>query len=102
MQTLNLLSSFDPSNPAIQRPCFYRAVTYLDADTIVLKSIDDVFGCKGFCAVLRHSERLNSGFMVVEPSKELFDDMMDKIATTPSYTGGKLARLPSRNPMWEV
>jgi alpha-N-acetylglucosamine transferase len=77
-------------------------VTYLDADTIVLKSIDDVFGCKGFCAVLRHSERLNSGFMVVEPSKELFDDMMDKIATTPSYTGGKLARLPSRNPMWEV
>ncbi|GAQ88435.1 glycogenin [Klebsormidium nitens] len=66
----------------------YERVTYLDADTIVLKSIDDVFGCKGFCAVLRHSERLNSGFMVVEPSKELFADMMDKIATTPSYTGG--------------
>ncbi|MCO5561676.1 hypothetical protein L7F22_015297 [Adiantum nelumboides] len=66
----------------------YRKVVYLDADTVVTKSIDDLFLCEKFCANLKHSERLNSGVMVVEPSKELFDDMMTKVNTLPSYTGG--------------
>lgn len=66
----------------------YKKVVYLDADTVVRKSIDDLFLCDKFCANLKHSERLNSGVMVVEPSKELFDDMMSKVTTLPSYTGG--------------
>jgi len=65
------------------------AVVYLDADTIVVKNIDDLFKCGKFCANLKHSERLNSGVMVVEPSATLFNDMMSKIKTTASYTGGK-------------
>ncbi|RYQ91037.1 hypothetical protein Ahy_B09g096909 isoform B [Arachis hypogaea] len=35
-----------------------------------------------------HSERMNSGVMVVEPSISLFNDMMNKVNTLPSYTGG--------------
>lgn len=66
----------------------YKKVLYLDADTIVLKSIEDLFPCRQFCANLKHSERLNSGVMVIEPSQELFDDMMTKVNTLPSYTGG--------------
>ncbi|KAF8392200.1 hypothetical protein HHK36_022542 [Tetracentron sinense] len=66
----------------------YKKVVYLDADTIVVKSIEDLFKCSKFCANLKHSERLNSGVMVVEPSETLFKDMMSKVATTPSYTGG--------------
>ncbi|KAH6555007.1 hypothetical protein KP509_07G088900 [Ceratopteris richardii] len=66
----------------------YKKVVYLDADTVVRKSIDDLFMCEKFCANLKHSERLNSGVMVVEPSKELFDDMMTKVNILPSYTGG--------------
>ena len=65
------------------------AVVYLDADTIVVKNIDDLFKCRKFCANLKHSERLNSGVMVVEPSETLFNDMVNKIKTTKSYTGGK-------------
>jgi len=65
------------------------AVVYLDADTIVVRNIDDLFKCGKFCANLKHSERLNSGVMVVEPSATLFNDMMSKIKTTASYTGGK-------------
>ncbi|OIT30994.1 PREDICTED: inositol phosphorylceramide glucuronosyltransferase 1-like [Nicotiana attenuata] len=66
----------------------YKKVVYLDADTIVVKSIDDLFKCGKFCANLKHSERLNSGVMVIEPSEKVFNDMMSKVTTLPSYTGG--------------
>ncbi|KAK2970401.1 hypothetical protein RJ640_016255 [Escallonia rubra] len=65
----------------------YKKVVYLDADTIVVKSIEDLFKCGKFCANLKHSERLNSGVMVVEPSEAVFKDMMTKVTTLPSYTG---------------
>jgi inositol phosphorylceramide glucuronosyltransferase 1 len=64
-----------------------RAVVFLDADTIVIQNMDEVFKCPGFCAALRHSERFNSGVMVIHPSKELFQRIMDSIATFSSYTG---------------
>ncbi|KAK3144246.1 hypothetical protein QOZ80_4AG0310540 [Eleusine coracana subsp. coracana] len=66
----------------------YKKVVYLDADTIVVKSIDDLFKCGKFCGNLKHSERMNSGVMVVEPSETLFKDMMNKVDRLPSYTGG--------------
>ncbi|GAV86215.1 Glyco_transf_8 domain-containing protein [Cephalotus follicularis] len=66
----------------------YKKVVYLDADTIVVKSIEDLFKCSKFCANLKHSERLNSGVLVVEPSETVFNDMMSKVTTLPSYTGG--------------
>ncbi|GMP22183.1 hypothetical protein CsSME_00000313 [Camellia sinensis var. sinensis] len=46
----------------------YKKVVYLDADTIVVRSVEDLFKCGKFCANLKHSERLNSGVLVVEPS----------------------------------
>lgn len=63
-------------------------MVYLDADTIVVESIEDLFQCRKFCANLKHSERLNSGVMVVEPSQVVFNDMMSKVKTLGSYTGG--------------
>lgn len=66
----------------------YKKVVYLDADTIVVKNIEDLFQCRRFCANLKHSERLNSGVLVVEPSESLFKDMMSKVNSLPSYTGG--------------
>ncbi|KAJ4955417.1 hypothetical protein NE237_012200 [Protea cynaroides] len=66
----------------------YRKVVYFDADTIVVKSVEDLFKCSKFCANLKHSERLNSGVLVVEPSETVFNDMMSKVNTLPSYTGG--------------
>ncbi|AQK44906.1 inositol phosphorylceramide glucuronosyltransferase 1-like isoform X1 [Zea mays] len=66
----------------------YKKVVYLDADTIVVKSIEDLFKCGKFCGNLKHSERMNSGVMVVEPSETLFNDMIKKMDQLPSYTGG--------------
>ncbi|PNY06186.1 glycogenin-1, partial [Trifolium pratense] len=76
----------------------YKKVVYLDADTIVVKNIDDLFKCRKFCANLKHSERLNSGVMVVEPSETIFNDMVNKIKTTASYTGGDQGFLNSYFP----
>lgn len=66
----------------------YKKVVYLDADTIVIRPLEELFECSKFCANLKHSERLNSGVMVLEPSAELFQDMMSKVSTLYSYTGG--------------
>ncbi|CAD7695590.1 unnamed protein product [Ostreobium quekettii] len=66
----------------------YERVIYLDADTVVTKNSDVLFSCPGFCATMRHSERLNSGVMVVSPSATMYSDMMSKIESYPSYTGG--------------
>ncbi|CAH2055123.1 unnamed protein product [Thlaspi arvense] len=76
----------------------YKKVVYLDADTIVVKNIEDLFKCSKFCANLKHSERLNSGVMVVEPSEALFDDMMKQVKTLSSYTGGDQGFLNSYYP----
>lgn len=66
----------------------YKKIVYLDADTIMTRNSDALFNCPGFCATLRHSERLNSGVMVVTPSSDRYEDMMLKINLLPSYTGG--------------
>lgn len=79
-------------------PALNPAVVYLDADALVVRNMDEAFGCAGFCAALRHSERLNSGVMVVRPSAAVFDDMLSKIGQLPSYTGCVVNDLGHRGP----
>ncbi|CAM9834926.1 unnamed protein product, partial [Chrysoparadoxa australica] len=66
----------------------YDSIVFLDSDTLVLSNIDELFECKPFCAVMRHSELLNSGVLAVTPDLNVYDDMMAKTPTFDSYTGG--------------
>ena len=49
----------------------YGRLAYIDANAIVLNNIDNVFLCGNFCAVLRSSDMINPGFMVLSPSVEI-------------------------------
>ena len=67
----------------------FDTVVYLDADTLVLPAgADELFGCRAaLCAALRHSERFNSGVMVIRPSAATAANMSRLITVLPSYTG---------------
>ena len=63
----------------------YRRVVFLDADTLVVKNIDNLFGYPEFCAApnLYHSladmHRLNSGVFVAEPNASTYTDMLARL-----------------------
>ena len=66
----------------------YETVVYLDADVLVVQNIDDAFLCGRFCANLKHSDRLNSGVLVLRPAADTLAAMLTAAHALPSYTGG--------------
>jgi lipopolysaccharide biosynthesis glycosyltransferase len=85
---------------------FLDRLVYLDSDTVVLKNIDDLFSGSGFAAApdagidRPDPEVFNSGVFAVEPSFELFSDLLRQIAHTPSKDGGDQGFLNSAFPDW--
>ncbi|KAL2600805.1 hypothetical protein AAZV13_10G132300 [Glycine max] len=73
VEKISLLAN--PNQLKIFNMTDYKKVVYFDADTIVVKNIEELFKCGKF-------------FMVVQPSATIFNDMMSKVKTLPSYTGG--------------
>lgn len=73
---------------AVAMEDMYDKVVYLDSDTLVLENVDELFECGPFCAVMRDSELLNSGVLVIDTSEELFQDMKALMGKLGSYTGG--------------
>ena len=63
----------------------YRRVVFLDADTLVVRNIDKLFGYPEFCAApnlyetLADMHRLNSGVFVAKPSAATFDAMLAQL-----------------------
>ena len=86
---------------------FLDRLVYLDSDTIVRKNIDELFSGQGFAAVpdsgfdrAKHSE-FNSGVLAIDPSHELFCQMLDSLAGTPSRDGGDQGFLNAFLPGWQ-
>lgn len=65
-------------------------VVFLDADTLVLRNIDDLFNrpCLAAAPDFLIPDHFNSGVMVLEPYHPLFQRMLDALARAPSYDGG--------------
>ena len=63
----------------------FNRVVFLDADTLVVRNIEKLFGYPQFSAApnlyetLDDMHRLNSGVFVAEPSKETYDHMLERL-----------------------
>jgi len=77
-------------------------VVFLDADTVVLRNVDELFDRPVIAAApdFFMPDRFNSGVMVIEPSHELFARLIAALAELPSYDGGDQGLLNSFFPDW--
>lgn len=69
----------------------YDRVIFVDADTIVLRSLDALFERPGPIAAAPDffmPDQFNSGAMVLQPSAQTFAAMMEALGQTPTYDGG--------------
>ena len=70
---------------AVWRLTHYERVVFLDADTLVVRNIDKLFGYPEFSAApnlyasLADMHRLNSGVFVAEPALATYDTMLERL-----------------------
>ncbi|HSO39064.1 MAG TPA: glycosyltransferase family 8 protein [Labilithrix sp.] len=68
----------------------FERVVLLDADTLVLQNVDDLFERRTFAAGPDFflPDHFNSGVMVLEPSADTFGRMIEALAVAGTYDGG--------------
>nr|XP_043607758.1 UDP-glucuronate:xylan alpha-glucuronosyltransferase 1-like [Erigeron canadensis] len=66
----------------------YEKIIFIDADLLILKNIDFLFGMPEISATGNNGTLFNSGVMVIEPSNCTFNLLMDHINEITSYNGG--------------
>lgn len=72
---------------------FLDRAIYLDADTLVLQNIDDLFDREGFSAApdfgfTLNNKIFNSGVFAYTPSASIFEELMSKNGVLKTYDGG--------------
>ena len=81
----------------------YSKLVYVDADCLVVASMNDLFERVVDFAAAPDTfppDRFNAGVLLLRPSLAVFDDMMTKIATTPTYDGGDTGFLNAYFDTW--
>ncbi|XP_077213523.1 putative UDP-glucuronate:xylan alpha-glucuronosyltransferase 3 isoform X2 [Tasmannia lanceolata] len=66
----------------------YDKIIFIDADLLILRNIDFLFGMPEITATGNNATLFNSGVMVIEPSNCTFQLLMDHINEIESYNGG--------------
>ncbi|KAK4426722.1 UDP-glucuronate:xylan alpha-glucuronosyltransferase 1 [Sesamum alatum] len=66
----------------------YDKIIFIDADLLILRNIDFLFGMPEISATGNNGTLFNSGVMVIEPSNCTFQLLMDHINEIESYNGG--------------
>ncbi|MBA0689617.1 hypothetical protein Goari_007338 [Gossypium aridum] len=59
----------------------YDRVVMLDADNLFLQKTDELFQCGQFCAVFINPCIFHTGLFVLQPSREVFKDMVHQLET---------------------
>ncbi|XP_015891069.3 UDP-glucuronate:xylan alpha-glucuronosyltransferase 1 [Ziziphus jujuba] len=66
----------------------YDKIIFIDADLLILRNIDFLFGMPEISATGNNGTLFNSGVMVIEPSNCTFQLLMEHINEIESYNGG--------------
>ncbi|KAG5245027.1 UDP-glucuronate:xylan alpha-glucuronosyltransferase [Salix suchowensis] len=66
----------------------YDKIIFIDADLLILRNIDFLFGMPEISATGNNATLFNSGVMVIEPSNCTFNLLMEHINEIESYNGG--------------
>ncbi|XP_065873038.1 UDP-glucuronate:xylan alpha-glucuronosyltransferase 1 isoform X2 [Euphorbia lathyris] len=66
----------------------YDKIIFIDADLLILRNIDFLFGMPEISATGNNATLFNSGVMVIEPSNCTFELLMEHINEIKSYNGG--------------
>nr|CAD1838814.1 unnamed protein product [Ananas comosus var. bracteatus] len=66
----------------------YDKVVFVDADLLVLRSVDFLFAAPEISATGNNASLFNSGVMVIEPSNCTFGLLMEHVHEITSYNGG--------------
>ncbi|VDO62775.1 unnamed protein product [Heligmosomoides polygyrus] len=85
----------------------YDAILYLDLDVLPVRDLTPCFLCGSFCAIFRHSDKFNSGVLVLKPNLtvglltsssiffsfhryllKVYEDLLAKAPILPTYDGG--------------
>lgn len=66
----------------------FDKVVYVDADTVFIKNTDELFLCPHMSAVVDFPvEQFNAGVMVVVPNKDLYNNLLETLATFDGENG---------------
>ncbi|KAJ8769105.1 hypothetical protein K2173_000880 [Erythroxylum novogranatense] len=66
----------------------YDKIIFIDADLLILRNIDFLFGMPEISATGNNGTLFNSGVMIIEPSNCTFNLLMEHINEIESYNGG--------------
>lgn len=77
-------------------------VVLLDADTLVVSPVDDLFDRPSIAAAPDFflPDHFNSGVMVLSPSERVFEQMLEALERVPTYDGGDQGFLNEFFPDW--
>ncbi|KAI3700229.1 hypothetical protein L2E82_44850 [Cichorium intybus] len=78
----------------------YKKIIFIDADLLILRNIDFLFGMPEITATGNNGTLFNSGVMVIEPSNCTFKLLMDHINEITSYNGGDQGYLNEMFTWW--
>jgi len=75
----------------------YERVVYFDADILVVRNVDSLFQCHGFCGQVsrpgHEGNKFNTGVMVLEPNTTVFNEMVENIGNLESFDGADMGYL---------
>jgi len=80
----------------------YQKCVFMDADTMVLQNIDDLFGCDELSAVpdAGWPDIFNTGLFVFKPSLETYQGLLKMAETEGSFDGGDQGLINSYFSTW--